>query len=323
MLVISGWFDGDGLGVSETWRALSKHNVPGRRIILGPWAHGPNTTRDVEGVDLGNDAIVSNFDLTNLRWFDHYLKGIANGIEDEPRATFYIVGENKWRTSTGWTPDEAVIQNWYFGGERAASCFGDGLLSPEPFAHEGADTYTYDPSAPFDDLVSKQVGKRAPVNYRGHELRADMLVYTSAPLENDLIVAGEISAEFYASSSARDTDWVLRLLDVDADGNARQLSENLIRAKFRDGFETIKLLEPGRVEKYLLLMESVGWRISAGHRLRVHIQSSAKNIVFPNTNTGAAPFADTEQFIARNTIYHGGRYPSHISAPVIGAAVSC
>lgn len=316
MLVISGWYDGDGLGVSETWRGLTQYDVPGRRIILGPWAHGPNTTRDLEGVDLGNDAIVYNFDITNLRWYDHYLKGKDNGVDREPRALYYVVGENRWHSSLDWSPAGGKTRNCYFGGERANSCYGGGTLSWEPPREEGRDTYHYDPDAAFSDLVSKQVGKRSPINYKGNELRMDMLVYTSAPLEEDLTIAGEISAEFYASSSARDTDWVLRLLDVDGEGNARQLSENLIRAKFRRGFEKIELLEPGKVEKYHLYMESNGWRVSAGHRLRVHVQSSAKNIVFPNTNTGNAPFADSGKVVAENKIYHGGRYPSHVKLPV-------
>jgi putative CocE/NonD family hydrolase len=272
----------------------------------------------VEGVAFGNNAIVYNFDITNLRWYDHYLKGIDNGVNTEPRATYYVVGENQWHTSDDWSPAEGKVKNCYLGGKNANSVHGEGLLSWENPAEETADTYTYDPAAPFEDLNSKQVGKRSPNNYKGHELRADMLVYTSAPLEADLTIAGEISAVFYAASSARDTDWVLRLLDVDGEGNARQLSENLIRAKFRNGFEKIELLEPGRVEKYTLLMESNGWRIPAGHRLRLHVQSSAINIVFPNTNTGDSPFTDTNMVIARNSIYHGGRYPSHIKIPVVG-----
>jgi putative CocE/NonD family hydrolase len=317
MLVISGWYDGDGLGVSETWRGLSKYDVPDRRIILGPWAHGPNTSRDVEGVALGNNAIVYNFDITNLRWYDHYLKGIANKVNAEPRATYYVVGENQWHTSGDWSPAEGRVKNCYLGGLNANSSNGGGTLAWENRAEEADDTYIYDPALPFEDLNSKQVGKRSPINYKGHELRTDMLVYTSVPLDTDLTIAGEISAEFYASSSAKDTDWVLRLLDVDGEGNARQLSENLIRAKFRNGFEKIELLEPGKVEKYTLQMESNGWQVPAGHRLRLHVQSSAVNIVFPNTNTGASPFTDTALVIAENKIYHGGRYPSHIKIPVL------
>lgn len=318
MLVISGWYDGDGLGVSETWRGLTAYDVPERRIILGPWAHGPNTTRDVEGVALSDHAIIYHFDITNLRWFDHYLKNTDNGMQREKRATYYVVGENQWRTSDEWPPAESRLVPCYFGSDgHANSCNGDGVLLWEPAAKTCSDTFLYDPSLPISDLVSKQVGHRSPINYKGHELRTDMLVYTSPPLDQSLTIAGEISAEFYAASSARDTDWIIRLLDVDAEGNTRQLSENIIRAKFRNGFEKIELLEPGKIEKYTLLMESNAWRFPKGHRLRVHIQSSAKNLVFPNPNTGASPFEETEHLIARNQIYHGQAYPSHIKLPVL------
>lgn len=318
MLVISGWYDGDGLGVSETWRGLTKYDVSGRRIILGPWEHGPNTTRDVEDVAFGNNAIIYHFDITNLRWYDHYLKGIDNGVDREPRATYYVVGENAWHTSEDWNPKEAQVTPLYLGsGGHANSVNGDGTLSWETPKEENHDTYLYDPELPTEDLVSDQVGHRSPINYKGHELRADMLVYTSAPLEQDVCIAGEISAEFYAASSARDTDWVLRLLDVDAQGNARQLSENLIRAKFRNGFDRIELLTPGQVERYTLLMESNGWRVPKGHRLRVHVQSSASRLIFPNPNTGESPFEETQSMVAENCIYHGGAYPSHLKLPIL------
>ncbi len=318
MLVISGWYDGDGLGISETWRGLTKYDVADRRIILGPWEHGPNTTRDVEGVAFGNNAIIYHFDITNLRWYDHYLKGVENGVNREPRATYYVVGENEWHTSADWNPAEATVTNCYFTSDgHANSVNGDGLLQWQPPEATGFDAYVYDPELPISDLVSEQVGHRSPINYKGHELRADMLVYTSTPLDEPITIAGEISAEFYASSSAKDTDWMLRLLDVDEHGNARQLSENLIRAKFRDGFETIKLLEADKVEKYTLQMESNGWRVAAGHRLRVHVQSSAKNLVFPNPNTGESPFVETKSVIAVNRIHHGPECPSHIKIPIV------
>lgn len=318
MLVISGWYDGDGLGVSETWRGLTKYDVPGRKLVLGPWEHGPNTTRDIEGVAFGNNAIIYNFDINNLRWFDHYLKGVNNGIDTEPRATYYVVGENQWYTSDDWNPTEAKEMCLYMESDgHANSCWGDGRLVWESLDKEGYDEYHYDPRAPFSDLVSEQVGHRSPINYKGHEQGHDMLVYTSEPLERDTVLAGEVSAEFFASSSARDTDWIVRITAVDGEGNSRQLSENVLRAKFRDGFEAVKLLESGKVERYELLMESNGWLLSKGHRIRVQVQSSSKNLVFPNTNTGENPADDMGAVVAVNRIYHGGRYPSCVKLPLI------
>ncbi|WP_052339582.1 CocE/NonD family hydrolase [Gorillibacterium massiliense] len=315
MYVISGWYDGDSPGVSETWRMLTKHDVPNRKIRLGPWEHGPNRARDYGGLNFGNDGVVYDYDISVLRWFDRFLKGIDNGIDREPRASYYVVGENRWRTSADWTPAEAVVAPFYLASSgRANSSSGDGRLQLTPGAgeHSVPDIYFYNPADPVDES-----GEREPENMRKHELRNDVLVYSSDVLTEDVTVAGELSAVLYAASSALDTDWAVALCDVNERGDSFRLSNYIVRARYRHGYDKPELLTPGQVEKFEIFMPNVGYTFSKNHRIRFTVTSSSKNVVFPNLNTGGDPYEDAEPIIAKQTIYHSEEYPSHVLLPIL------
>ncbi|ULO08702.1 CocE/NonD family hydrolase [Paenibacillus sp. 19GGS1-52] len=313
MYVISGWYDGDSAGVSETWRMLTEHDVPNRKIRLGAWEHGPNRSRELNGVNFGNDAVVYDYDVSVLRWFDHFLKGIPNGIDQEPRASYYVVGENKWRTSDDWTPAEAKITSFYLSsGGRANSSQGDGQLLSAPAEVSPEDMFMYDPHEPMDDS-----GEREPENLRKYELRNDILVYTSEVLVDDLTVAGELSAVIYAASTGLDTDWVVSLSDVNEQGDSIRLSNYIVRAKYRHGLDHPELLTPGQVEKYDIFMPNIAHRFVAGHRIRFSVTSSSKFVAFPNTNTGENPYEDSAAITVQQTLYHNSEYPSHVLLPVI------
>lgn len=311
--VISGWYDGDSPGVSETWRMLTEHDVPNRKIRLGAWEHGPNRARDLQGVAFGEDAVVYDYDVSVLRWFDRFLKEIRNGIDEEPRASYYVVGENRWRTSEDWTPAEAVVTPFYLAGEgRANSSLGDGRLVSAPQADSAPDTFIYNPADPVADS-----GEREPENMRKHELRSDIVVYTSEPLADRLTVAGELSCVLYAASTGLDTDWVVTLSDVHENGDSIRLSNYIVRAKYRHGLDNPQLLVPGQVEKYDIFLQNIAHTFAAGHRIRFTVTSSSKLVAFPNTNTGNDPYEDTEAVIVQQTICHSTEHPSHVLLPVI------
>ncbi len=311
--VISGWYDGDSPGASETWRMLTEHDVPNRKIRLGAWEHGPNRARDLQGVAFGEDAVVYDYDVSVLRWFDRFLKEIRNGIDEEPRASYYVVGENRWRTSEDWTPAEAVVTPFYLAGEgRANSSLGDGRLVSAPQADSAPDTFIYNPADPVADS-----GEREPENIRKHELRSDIVVYTSEPLADRLTVAGELSCVLYAASTGLDTDWVVTLSDVHENGDSIRLSNYIVRAKYRHGLDKPQLLVPGQVEKYDIFLQNIAHTFAAGHRIRFTVTSSSKFVAFPNTNTGNNPYEDTEAVIVQQTICHSTEHPSHILLPVI------
>ncbi|MBS4175575.1 CocE/NonD family hydrolase [Bacillus sp. FJAT-49736] len=313
MFVISGWYDGDSPGVSETWRMLTDHDVPNRKIWLGPWEHNPNRARDFQGVSFSNDSVVYDYDVKILQWFDRFLKNIPNGIDEEPRATYYLVGENKWKTSADWTPSEATVTNFYLGSNGYAnSSNGNGALQREADEISPNDSFIYNPDEPFHFS-----GEREPENLRKHELRNDILVYTSDVLQGDIGIAGELSAEIYAASSGLDTDWVVSLSDVDEKGNSYLLSNYIMRAKYRNGYDTPELLVPGKIEKYSIFMQNLAHTFRKGHRIRFSITSSSKFVAFPNTNTGANPYEETESVIVTQSIYHDKKYPSHLKLPVL------
>ena len=313
MLIISGWFDGDAMGVQETWRFLTKHDTPGRRIVLGPWPHGLNAFRDCRDLEFGDNAIDYDFDTRIIRWFDLYLKGIQNGEDKKPRAIYYLTGENQWHESDDWNPVESSPVNLYFsGGGRANSLFGDGRIVFTPEEKTGYDEYTYDPEQPAGDD-----GHVEPYHCNHIQIRNDCLVYDTEILENDIAMAGNVYAEFYASPSAVDTDFIVRVSDVDEKGTARKISDNVIRAEFRKGFDKAELLKPGSIEKYEVEMYFHGYIFRAGHKIRIDITSSNYLEFFPNTNTGIDPYLDPKPVIAKNKIYHGKEYPSHVKLPVL------
>lgn len=318
MLIMSGWYDGDALGVQETWRFLNKYDKPGRRIILGAWPHGLNAFRDIMDLEFGDNAIDYDFDTRIIRWFDLYLKGIQNGEDKKPRATYYVVGENQWRTSDEWMPTEAKLVNLYLDSDGHANSFnGDGRITLEP-QEPGTDSYIYDPEFPcggegdgFDD------GLVCPYKCNSRQIRSDVLCYDSPVLEQDIAIAGPLYAELYAASSAVDTDFIVRVSDVDEEGTARNVSFGILRAEFRKGWDKPEKLVPGQVEKYEMEMYFYSMVFKKGHKIRIDISSSELLESFPNTNTGINPYLDPTPIKATQTIYHGKEYPSHVKLPVL------
>ncbi|MED4779714.1 CocE/NonD family hydrolase [Brevibacillus choshinensis] len=319
-LLISGWYDDNGAGTTEAWEMCEKHERENVKLILGPWYHQANTTRSIHNVQFGNNAIRYDLDILQQRWFDRFLKGMDNAVEQGPRVQYYMVGENEWKTSENWPPQEVVYTPYYLlSGGQAQTSRGDGVLSAqEGFANQKPDSYQFDPqdAAPFlIDMSENECS--VPENYYEVELREDVLVYSTPPLEEELVIAGDIYAVLYASSSARDTDWLVRLTDVDEEGNSIRLADGLIRARYRHSTHQPELLEPGKIECYEIKMSKIANTFKKGHRLRVSVTSGAKNLAFPNHNTGNDPATDTAFIVATQQVFHDAEYPSHVKLPVL------
>ena len=217
-----------------------------QKLLLGPWSHGFGFPRTLGVVDFGPEAELVLADVM-ARWFDYWLKGIASGIMEEPPVRLFIMGENKWREEHEWPLARAVHTDYYFhSGGRANTPFGDGVLSPEPAAMEQPDSYLYDPRDPVMSLHQPD-GHAAPGDVRAHDDRQDILVYQTPPLAQEVEVTGPLEVKLYAASSAPDTDWTVRLVDVHPGGLAVNLSYGIARARYRDSWDNPSLLKPGQV----------------------------------------------------------------------------
>ena len=318
-IIISGWYDDNGMGSTAAWEMNEKHNRANQKVIWGPWKHHFNTTREIHGVKFGSNAIRYDLDCLCLRWFDRFLKNINNGVEQEPAAQYYLVGENTWNHAAKWPPAEVEYQKIYIhSGGNARTSTGDGTLKITPPDNQSYDSYLFDPNDPAPFLIDVSENEmNVPENYKGVDTRDDVLVYTSDILQEDIAIVGNVYAEIYASSSARDTDWLVRLEDVDEDGNSIRLVDGILRARYRKAFDKSELLEPGKVEKYEIRMAKIANQFQKGHRIRVAITSGAQNLTFPNHNTGNNVPDDVEMIQALQKIYHDERHQSHIKLPII------
>ena len=190
---------------------------------------------------------------------------------------------------------------------------GDGVLSFKLPEKESQDSYDYDPQNPSTHIIDMSENEiEVPEDYTEEEKRQDMLCYSTDPLEKDVVITGDITVSLYIASDAPDTDFMVRLTDVDENGRSIKLADGILSAKYRNGFDHADFLNPGEVVPLTILTTKISNCFKKGHRIRVTITSSAKNFVFPNSNTKDG-FNSQTTVVAHNTIFHGGQYPSKIT----------
>jgi putative CocE/NonD family hydrolase len=326
-----GWYDIFLQGTLQNYAELQKRGRAPQKLIIGPWTH---TTQDerVGAVDFGfasSAAFINlqiDFQSLELRWFDRMLKGIPNGIDQEQPVQIFVMGLNQWRNEPAWPLERAQPTPWYLRSNGHANTLeGDGTLSPErPGYFESSDRFTYDPQQPVPTvggaLLMHPIYQGGPQDQRPIERREDMLVFTSAPLEAAMEVTGPITVTLYASTSAQDTDFVARLVDVHPDGFARNLTDGIIRGRMRNGITNEALLTPGEVYPFEIDLWSTSNVFLPGHRIRLDITSSNFPRWDRNLNT-AAPYAEgTEAITAQQTILHDYSHPSQVILPIVPAS---
>jgi putative CocE/NonD family hydrolase len=339
-LVVSGWYDiflrgalEDDIAIrTESKSELARKN---KRLMIGPWTHFTgvrNNNPDLpktgpeRGIDFGPNAEVG---LSNvyLRWHDCWLKGISNGVESEPPIKIFVMGENYWRYEYEWPLARTKYTKYYIHSTgKANSASGKGTLSTTPPTGDPAtDSFTYDPSSPVPTLGGNLLDclgcnsvSSGPVNQVKAEMRNDVLVYTSAVLNEAVEVTGPITVKLFASTSAKDTDWTAKLVDVHPDGYAQNIQDGIIRARYRDGKEApASLLKPGKVYEYDIDLWATSNTFLPGHRIRLDISSSNFPRFDRNLNTGEDPMTGIKMEKARQIIYHSPQYPSHVVLPII------
>lgn len=319
----TGWFD-DGYGQPGAilnYLGMRKNGKTpaareGQKLIIGPWTHCTPTSH-AGRLDYGPQAAV-DVDRLALRWFDYWLKGMENGIMEEPPVKIFVMGDNIWRDELEWPLARTESTSYYLHSQGSANSLnGIGTLSMEKPQKEKPDHYTYDPANPVTDLDFEEPGPR---DFRPVEIRSDVLVYTSEPLSKNMEVTGPITAEIWASSSARDTDFVVKVTDVFPDGYSQTITpplSGILRARYHISESSPELLEPGKIYKFPIGLMHTSYVFKTGHRIRVSIASSYFPFIDRNPNTGRPFGTDTELVPARQTVFHDGEHSSHVILPVI------
>ena len=321
---ITGWYDSlihENFKLIQGWRNKA-HSAEARkvtRLLVGPWYHGGlGSGQRLGDIDFGWEAEIDVV-AEHLRWYDRRLKGIDNGIDDEPPLRLFVMGENVWRDEYEWPLARTQYIDYYVqSGGRANSFYGDGVLSPEPPSEEPPDRYSYDPEDPVPTVGGpNSIISPGPLDRRSIERRDDVLIYTSEPLIRDIEVTGPVMMTLYASSSVPDTDFSAALVDVYPNGKAIIICEGIRRARFRESIENPTLIEPGRIYEYKIDLWETSNVFKAGHRMRLEVSSSNFPRFDRNLNTGHQPGLDAEMRVADQTIYHDSEHPSHITLPTI------
>jgi putative CocE/NonD family hydrolase len=299
-------------------------------MVVGPWMHSWNTTRQLSGIDFGAEAII-DWNGYVCRWFDHYLKGQANDVEHDPPVHVFVMGRNRWRAEKDWPLPQTQWTKFYLhSGGKANSLHGDGTLSTEPPGDEPADGYTHNPADPVPEIFTNG-HIDGPIDTRKGAVRNDVLVYSTPPLPEDVEIVGPIEAKLYAATSARDTDWMMRLVDVHPDGRTAFLCDGVMRARCRDpknqgAFNAAQLseIEPGKVYEYTLhFWRGTGNLFKKGHRIRIEISSTFFPYYLPNPGTGEDNVGlQTRHVVAKQKVLHDAQHPTHVVLPVIPAEKS-
>ncbi|HSJ28190.1 MAG TPA: CocE/NonD family hydrolase, partial [Acidimicrobiia bacterium] len=284
------------------------------RLVIGPWVHdveGEPDWVDPRGRGTGRDG---GHLAHLLAWYDHHLRGVDSGLGDEPAVKLYIVNEG-WRYFSDWPPVEATAESWFLhSGGRAATSGGDGGLDRGSPGVEPADPFVYDPA---DPVMSLYDGQLVACDQAPMADREDVLVFRSAPLSEDVVVAGRPEARIWLVSDCPDTDVFVRLIEESVDGMAINVCQGVVRARYREGYDSEVFMQPGVATELVVPLLATGFRFVAGSRIRVDVTSSDFPAFDRNHNTGAPYHSDPELRVASQTVFHDQDHPSRVILPIL------
>jgi putative CocE/NonD family hydrolase len=335
-LGFGGWFD---IFINQTltsYMALRKLGASeasrrGQRLLIGPWSHGVlnGVFPEMHFGPLG-DAMTQDIPGTHLKFFDRWINGNVRALDDAKPVRIFVMGINQWRDESDWPLLDTAWTDYYLSGSgRANSMHGDGALSTHTASTNAFDVYLYDPRRPVPTLGGHLYGglpmvsdarlAAGPADQRTNEVRDDVLCYTTNTLDRPVEVTGPITLVLHVSSSARDTDFIAKLVDVHPDGRAMFVTEGALRTRYRLSTSQPELLVPGEIYELRFELWGTSNVFLPGHRLRLEITSSNFPRFDRNTNTGGDIGHETEDdfVLALNRIYHGPRYPSRLILPII------
>jgi putative CocE/NonD family hydrolase len=330
------WYDvsvGPNLAMYNHVRKHAKGDVGSQQwAIIAPVGHCAYT-RATEDTVVGERSMGDarlDYQEVVYGFFDRFLKDEPSGrLAKLPKVTYYTMGLNKWQTSDTWPPEGAQPTTLYFGsGGKANSLNGDGLLTSQAPALDKPDSFVYDPANPVPShggnvCCTGNAIQAGSFDQRRNEARADVLVYTSEPFREGTEVTGEVVPTLYVSSDAKDTDFTLKLLVVDAEGRAYNLDESIQRMRYRDGYDKpLVWMEKDKVYKVTLQPLTTSNYFAPGQRLRVEVSSSNFPRFDRNLNTGGNNYDEAKGVVARNALHHSKQYPSSLTFTVVRRAES-
>ncbi len=320
----AGWYDNYPGALFNTFMILRDlGQIDELRIYVDPTDHDARVVGDR---DFGDNPAIPRIEVA-IRWLDYVIRGIDTGIKDEPPVKYLTMGTNEWQTDTAWPPVASVLTNYYFRSDGSRH----GSLSVDAPGDEPPIEYDYDPEDPVPTLGGNHSGPQdhpevirvGTLDHRPNWKRPDVLIFSTPPLDEDTEVTGPIEVRLFAASSALDTDFIARLIDIEPGGTAWNLTEGIIRARFRKSiWEPPELLEPGKVYEYEIELQPTSNVFLKGHQISVHITSSSFPMWDRNPNTGHEQGMDAELEVAHQTVYHDAERPSHIILPIVPSIVA-
>jgi putative CocE/NonD family hydrolase len=326
-LTITAWYDIFQGGSLRNYTGMKAHAGTeearaGQRLLVGIGGHAGGG-RTIGAVDFGPAAEKLDENATTLEWYDYVLQGKQNQFATGKPVRIFVMGRNEWRDEDAWPLERAVQTRFYLhSAGRANSASGDGELSVAAARAETSDAFLYDPANPVPTVGGPLCCDPAhlpagPRDQKEVEGRPDVLVYSTPPLEQDLEVTGPVELDLYAKSSAVDTDFTAKLVDVAPNGFAQNLTEGILRARYRDSRSTAKPIVPGTIYQYKIDLWSTSNVFLKGHRIRVEVSSSNFPRFDRNLNTGKDSATDATILKATNTVYHDAAHPSALVLPVV------
>jgi uncharacterized protein len=315
-LNVGGWYDLFPAGPLVNFAGIRAQGATesARRhqhLIVGPWLHAFPPPAISGQRNFGWEASLV-WGEVQFRWFDYWLKDIDTGVADEAPVRLFVMNQG-WREESEWPLARTHYVPYFLHSRGKANTLdGDGALSPDPPGAEPPDLFRYDPSDPVPT-----VGAAGVHDQRRVETRHDVLVYSTSPLEHEVEVTGPVKVILYASSSAADTDFTAKLVDVAPNGYAANLCEGIIRARYRNSLRCAELLEPGRPYEFTIDLVGTSNLFRRGHQMRLEISSSNFPRFDRNPNQAESIALAREVKAAEQAIFHDANHLSHLLLPII------
>ncbi|WP_284984492.1 CocE/NonD family hydrolase [Arthrobacter sp. efr-133-TYG-118] len=333
-LSVGGWFDVYVNDTANSYRLMresagSTEAREGQRLLIGPWDH-LSQTGTYPDRDFGESAsgTASGVEQLHMRFFDTHLRGNSAALDGDAPVRIFVMGADEWRDERSWPLHDTVYTDYYLsGGGNASSSAGDGELTPSAPASDARDQFLYDPADPVPSVGGRmlragEAGGCGPVDQSTVEQRPDVLCYTTPVLDKPIEVTGHVALILHVSSSALDTDFTAKLVDVYPDGRALYLTDGILRMRYRTALDAPELLTPGEVYEVRLDLSVTSNVFLEGHRIRLEVSSSNYPRFDRNTNTGGHISGEAAFVVARNTVLHGPATPSRLVLPLINRPLS-